>query len=618
MLKFIELENKRPKNSLDIFSTTHEKMFDAGLLLTNNIVVVDFDGDNENEINIINYFLQRYPTFNVKTNKGYHLYYKKPKEIKIKPVADKITVGGFQVDYKTGTKSYVKIKENGKLREMSDELTDKNLKKLPMLPELLYPMNRCKNNLSGLGDGDGRNNDLFYHLRCVKETYSNINFADVGVFINEKIFKDKFDNKELENLINSVGKLENTDHYTGDPSDMIAFAEYLVKTLDIKSYKTRLYFRHNNRFISDNKLLLRKVTEFLKLKKSQDMELLHQINKFSIDIDKEYKKFYIQLNNALIDNGDILPINDIVFTPFYLDVKYEPNAYDENVDKFLNDISCNRIEIRKTLEEILGHVLLINKFPAKVFFLLGNGKNGKSTFLEMINNFAGELSSNIGLNEFNDDTSVCSLIGKLVNCSDEVDADYIDKAKRYKSMASGNTITARPIYSQPIKFNNTATLILNANKMPTFKDKTDGFFRRLMIIPFDYDLKVKHMPDENMDEKLSTDNAKSYILNLALNGIKRIKANGYKMTENKFIDETINNYILDTDSVASYLNEFPDVHNNTTESVYDAYTFYCEDSGFMALNKSNFTKRLKDFGYKSDTRKGKRCYLKIDLIGKQH
>ena len=45
------------------------------------------------------------------------------------------------------------------------------------------------------------------------------------------------------------------------------------------------------------------------------------------------------------------------------------------------------------------------------------------------------------------------------------------------------------------------------------------------IIPFDFKITEKI---SNLDELLSTDNAKSYILNLALKGVKRIKDNEYK------------------------------------------------------------------------------------------
>lgn len=259
---------------------------------------------------------------------------------------------------------------------------------------------------------------------------------------------------------------------------------------------------------------------------------------------------------------------------------------------------------------------MIHNFPHHVFFLKGNGKNGKSTFLEMINEFVGECGDQISLEDFNDATSVSSLIGKLVNCSDETDQVFIDRCKGYKSLASGNTIKVRPIYSQSIQVINTATLILNANKMPNFKDKTGGFFRRLMIIPFDYDLEKENKIEENLLEKLSTPNAKSYILNLALDGYKRIKSNGNKMSYSELIENEKLNYRMETDSVIAYLDEFKNIDGKVASSVYLQYQVYVEDIGKIAVSRAEFTSRLKDFGYEckiqwvSELKKSVRCYVK--------
>ena len=43
MIKYIELEGKVPKHNFDTFSTSHEKYKDAGIILNNKVVVVDFD-----------------------------------------------------------------------------------------------------------------------------------------------------------------------------------------------------------------------------------------------------------------------------------------------------------------------------------------------------------------------------------------------------------------------------------------------------------------------------------------------------------------------------------------------------------------------------------------------
>lgn len=225
--------------------------------------------------------------------------------------------------------------------------------------------------------------------------------------INSNIFAESLDNTELNSIVESAKSYYESNKHQ---KNMIEFAQWIIQELDIKMYNTNLFFLNNNRYISDNKLLLKKITQIQKLTKAQDNELIYQLTKLSDEINATLKDLPILLKNGAIIDGEYTSIKDIPFTPFYLDIEYSQNAYDENVDKFLNSITCDsskenpipRKELRQTLEEILGHILLTNKFPAHVFFLSGSGENGKSTFLEMINNFVGELGQNLSLDAFND------------------------------------------------------------------------------------------------------------------------------------------------------------------------------------------------------------------------
>lgn len=154
MLEFIELtERKGPKKKgklRDHILHSFEDLENAGMVLNEDTVLVDFDNDNTNENKIIQYIEQNYPTLKVKTSKGYHFYYFKPKELKMqKSMIDTITIGGFQVDYKTSNTQYGVIKLNGIVREVNQPLT---LDNLPELPHLLYPLGagEKKVNLSGM------------------------------------------------------------------------------------------------------------------------------------------------------------------------------------------------------------------------------------------------------------------------------------------------------------------------------------------------------------------------------------------------------------------------------------------------------------------------------------
>lgn len=596
MLKFLELnDEKQPVTTFDTTYTSLDKLDNAGLLLNNKVVVVDFDNDNKNESGIIEYFKAHYPTLTVKTSRGIHFYYSRPEGVLIKNGADKITIGGFQVDYKTGTKSYAIVKLKGKERERSGELT---LKDLPVLPIEMYPLPKAKN-ITGLIEGDGRNNALFYHLRLIREQKRDLDINTLATFINDVILAEKLSNKELTTIVESVKDLEinNSGQYNGDPKDMISFAEFITNELDIKIYNGNLYFRDGLKY-SSNKIKLNKaISKHLRLKRSQMTELEAQLYIYA-DLIEDKTKFLVKLRNGVIVEDNVVDY-DCGFTPFYLDVSYDAGAYDKNVDDFINFICCNREDMRTVLEEILGHILLVDKFPHKIFFLTGSGANGKSTFVEMITKFTGELSSHVDIANFDDGTSLASLIGKIVNVADDVDAIYLEKSKNLKTMASGNTVGARAIYSQPITLRNTATLIFTANEPPVFKDKSDGIGRRLVIIPFENKVKTRIY---NLDELLSTDTAKSYLLNLALAGVKRIYENKLEMSESKTIEEATKQYYLDNDSVLAYLNEYPSIVGNSVKLVYSQYENFCEDRNLKVVSQITFTKRVKGFGFDTQPR----------------
>lgn len=610
MLKFIELnEDKQPVTSFDTTYTNLDKLDNAGLLLNTKVVVVDFDNDNINEERIIEYFVTRYPTLTVKTSRGMHFYYSIPEGVTIKNGADKITLGGFQVDYKTGNKSYAIVKHKGFERERSGELSLKNLATLPIE---MYPLPKAKN-ISGLDEGDGRNNALFYHLRLIREQKRDLDINTLSTFINDVVLGKSLNKKELATLVESVSSLEvNTNgQYNGDPKDMISFAEFICKELDIKIYNGSLYFKDGLNYSKDRIKLNKAINKHLKLRRAQMTELDAQLYIYAELIDHK-QKFKVKLRNGVIMEDNIIDYN-CGFTPFYLDVSYDSNAYDKNVDDFLNFICCGRQDMRTVIEEILGHILLVDRFPHKIFFLTGSGANGKSTFVEMITKWTGELSSHVDIANFDDGTSLTSLIGKVVNVADDVDAIYLEKSKNLKTMASGNTVGARAIYSQPITLRNTATLIFTANEPPVFKDKSDGIGRRLLIIPFENKVKERIY---NLDELLSSDNAKSYLLNLALKGIKRIYDNKLEMSESKTITGATKQYYLDNDSVLAYLDEYPSINGNRTETVYAQYSGYCEAIGKTAYSKQKFTTRLRDCGYvvkpiwNKDLKQTVRCYVK--------
>lgn len=204
-MKFIKLkENKAPATQFhpSFYYNNIDKLDNAGFILGKNIVVLDFDNDNSNENNIIEFIEKEYPTLTVKTNRGKHFYYRIPEKYTIKRNADLISCLGFQCDYLTGEKAYAVVKQKGKIRETNKPF---NINNMALLPKELLPLKLGKK-LSGMNTGDGRNNGLFAHLLAVRESYPEIDIKLLAKNINNNIFTKSMDKQELNNIIKSALK----------------------------------------------------------------------------------------------------------------------------------------------------------------------------------------------------------------------------------------------------------------------------------------------------------------------------------------------------------------------------------------------------------------------------
>jgi len=616
VLNFIKLEpgKKKPdQDSLSNFYTNINKLKDAAILLNNKVVVVDFDEHPE-----IGYELaRRFPTFTVETKRGIHLYYKRPMQINghtiaIRNQTQKLTSIGCHVDYKTGNKSTATVKQNGSLRKLSYPLSELDLDELPTIPVELLP-SKLKNNLADMEQGS-RNASLFTHLLAVREMYEvdADAISRLAGFINEFVFKTPLPKSELNQLISSVLDKEVREKQYLDPKDMVVTSEVLAQELEIKFFNGSTFHKEGNSWLNDKNKLLRMIDQRIKLKPRQWNELtqLFPVKGELIEV----TDFPIQFrNDFMLDGDEIIPMASKEFTPYLLDVEYKPDAYDETVDNFLDFLANEKKDLRMVIEEMLGHILMTQGFPHKVFFLVGSsGANGKSTFLEMLNSFVGDLGLNLALEQFNDQTSVMELEGKLVNVGDDIDSGYMEKSMNFKTLASGNTIMVRPIYSKPYKLKNKATLIFTANEMPTFKDKSGGIARRVVVIPCDNKVKKS---DPKIDEKLSSDNAKSYLLNVALAALNRIINNGGQLSTSEEIEKMTQDYFLESDTILGFVHQEGIDSNMITKGVYEEYVRYCDEAGAKPFSQTKFTQRLKSMGYeKKEKRMLGKKYKVYELI----
>ena len=606
-MKYIKLQpnSKKPLNRKVFYNNLNE-LTDAAIVLDDDkdVVFIDFDNLEDNkgyEGRIINTIQRYYPSsLVVQTTRGYHLYYKTNR--KLKQWTSKLINIGVRCDAKMGN-AYAVIKQNGVVRTHWGELSFDNLTELP---DILLPITSGQNNaenLCGLKDGDGRHDKLLSHLCRIRKNYDDVNIVEIANFINQVVFAEPLDVIEMQNILNSVMNYDiepvnNTSQDTSkEKPTLIDVCKNISKKYDIHIANNQIYYFDNGKYNNDPVKFMELIYSEYEFYRTEYQEMLFQ---FKVLGKKEQQdNSIILLRNGAIVDGKYSQENK-EFSSAYLDITFEENAYDEEVDKFFqfitnNENSTEKNDLRIVLEEMIGHCLMTKNFPHKIFLLIGNGANGKSTLMNVLFSMFGNLATNVPIKKLERDDYVARLTNKLVNISDDVDFSYIKSSQNIKTLASGDIVPARELYSRAYYFKNKATMIFSMNELVIFSDHTFGMERRLCILPFENRVKKA---DPSILDRLTTDNAKSYLLRLGLEGMKRIKENKGQISYSKTIEAIVKNYMAENDSVYSFI-EYGNfiIDNQPFSTVYEEYSSYCNRSDFIPYKKNNFSRKLKTRGY---------------------
>jgi len=140
----------------------------------------------------------------------------------------------------------------------------------------------------------------------------------------------------------------------------------------------------------------------------------------------------------------------------------------------------------KTLHEIMAYCFLSYMPIHRVFCLIGEGLNGKGSFLRLIEKLVGventcatelEVLSSIRFES-------SKLYKKLVCFIGEVDKGVFKKTKTLKSLTGEDSVRIEFKGKDGFDTKNYANPIIATNHLPETSDKTTGFYRRWTIVDF--------------------------------------------------------------------------------------------------------------------------------------
>ena len=312
------------------------------------------------------------------------------------------------------------------------------------------------------------------------------------------------------------------------------------------------------------------------------------------EINKDYA--IIAVKNGMLDLNScaLTPHSPDNYNTIYLDWEYREDVeYSALIDDFMKTISGGDAKKMQFLYEVAGYCLLKKSIFEKFFIFKGTGGTGKSTFCNLIMRMVGKkYVSTVKLNQFDQDYYLATMIDKLVNIDfDASDKKTLEDSGRFKSITCSEPVSVRQIYAAVVEMVSCATVIINANHMPKIADKSDGLYRRMILV--EIDKKIQN-PDPKFFEKV-TDSDIEYFFYKAVQGIHMALQRGQFTIMESEASLKLKFQIGQSNLkkwLQAYQYSIEDLVNKNTTTLFQDYKTFCLENNCNMSTKQNFVDEL--------------------------
>ena len=306
----------------------------------------------------------------------------------------------------------------------------------------------------------------------------------------------------------------------------------------------------------------------------------------------------LNCRNGILDveTLELRPHSPYVKSLIQVSADWNPKAKSPIIDRFLSQILPE--DCQDLIREVIGYTLMQSNCYEKAVLMVGSGSNGKTTFLNLLRtllgaeNYVSKSPKVLEENRF----ATASLFGKLANISGDIPAKRLYDTSILKQITSQDVIDAERKNKPSFQFDNFATNFFSANELPPTNDRTYGFYRRWLVIPFTYQIPDGEK-DPTIGDKLTTPDELSGLLLQAVAGQKRLRVQkGFLNPET--VNDALMEFQLQNDSVLRFVTDEVDTDDpeavSNRSDVYDTYRAYCDDEGVKPVSQIAFNKSLRE------------------------
>ena len=264
------------------------------------------------------------------------------------------------------------------------------------------------------------------------------------------------------------------------------------------------------------------------------------------------------------------------------------------------------------VQKIVGLASVGKVYVEALIIAYGEGRNGKSTFWNVVSRVLGSYSGNISADMLtvgcrrNVKPELAEAKGKRLLIAAELEEGMRLNTSNVKQLCSTDEIYAEKKYKDPFSYTPTHTLVLYTNHLPKVGAIDKGTWRRLIVIPFN--AKIEGNSDIKNYADYLYENAGGAILSWIMEGAKKVIAEQFHIEAPEKVKEAIAAYRDNNDWMQHFLDECCEIDESYTAKsgeVYNEYRAFCIRVGefirstadfYTALDGEEFTRKRTNKG----------------------
>lgn len=309
--------------------------------------------------------------------------------------------------------------------------------------------------------------------------------------------------------------------------------------------------------------------------------------------------------------------------------RYDPAATCPAFLSFLAGAVPDR-EIADFLQRFFGYALCGSVREQVVMLFYGQGSNGKSTLMDTITHVMGDYARGVPISSIMGDgkksagqasPDLARLRGARYVTTSEPDTGERFSEGTIKMLSGDERMTVRHLNKDYFEFYPQFKVVVSFNNKPNVRGIDEGFWRRIVLVPFDQKFvdpeKLAENPGARVKIKGLGEAMRAEapgILNWMLDGYRIWREKGLMIPER--VRAATDGYRAEANPVAQFAQECVVKKSGArviATRMFQAYGLWSKENALDAVTQNLFGRRMADMGYVKIKSAGFSQYEHVDL-----